>query len=451
MRFSWPRSLQARLAIRLGVLFLIVTVLAVAVLAWLSASTAESLSRRDLFRLADELADAVEEDRLDEELDELLARGLMNEATLFAVRDGTGALLAASGEAAGALALSRSLPGRRPASFRLAGFGEPAREYFGVELRERSEIGPLSVLVAEPADEQDALLGALLREIGLQAAWIIPLFIGLALLVGVYAIRSGLRPLRETAEEAALIRPETMSRRLKAGNLPSEVWPFIQAVNRALDRLEEGFDLQRRFTANAAHELRTPLAIITGALEALPGDEKLAALRRDVARMNRLVEQLLHVARLDSVALDTQGAVDLRACARRVVEYMAPVAIEKGREIALADGGTAVRVKGNAHAIEDAIRNLVENAIAHAPAGSEVEVRVDAGGSVSVRDGGPGLGPEERERVFERFWRGKDPQAGGAGLGLAIVREIMALHGGSVEIDSPQQGGARFTLRFPAD
>jgi signal transduction histidine kinase len=448
MRWFRARSLQAALALRLGLLLLVVTLLAVVTLAWLAETTADTLSRQGLYRLAEELADAVDDDGEVDDLDQLRERGLLNPDTLFALREEEDRLLHASSAAVGELALSRPRPGRRNNSFRITDFGTPARDYDAIEVRERSERGTVYVLVAEPANEREALLNALLRDIGWQAAWVIPAFIALALLVGIYAIRSGLRPLREAVTQAAAIRPETLSRRLSEDSLPSEVRPLAAAVNRAFDRLEAGFELQRRFTANAAHELRTPLAIVTAALDTLPQSEKQQALRHDVARMNRLVEQLLHVARLDSVVLDASQVVDLRACAKRSVEYMAPVAIEKTRELAF-DGGTQpVLVRGHAPAIEDALRNLIENALAHAPPHSEIQVRVYPQGKVSVLDGGAGIAPENRERIFERFWRGSGAADGGSGLGLAIVREIMSQHGGTVEVDAAPEGGCRFTLNF---
>jgi signal transduction histidine kinase len=164
--------------------------------------------------------------------------------------------------------------------------------------------------------------------------------------------------------------------------------------------------------------------------------------------MNRLVEQLLFVARLDAIALDVSSRVDLRQIAEEVVGSMAHLALGTGRTIALTGAEHEVVILGNAAAIGDALRNLIENALAHTPQGTEVIVQVDDDETLSVADSGPGIPVEDRARIFDRFWRGQGSRSGGAGLGLAIVMEIARAHGASIAVTDRVPCGVRFDLRF---
>jgi len=280
------------------------------------------------------------------------------------------------------------------------------RDYSGVSIRLDSAAGPLSVLVAEVSGGNQ-LVHSILREFVFDIAWYVPPFVALALLLATLSVRRSLLPLRAASAQASAIGPGSIALRLPEADVPTEALPLVVAVNHALDRLEQGFVIQRRFTANAAHELRTPLTIITARLDTLEGNGQLSALREEVARMNRLVEQLLCVARLDSLALDVSSPVDLHQLAEEVVGSIAHLALSACRTIALTGADYPVLVIGNPGAIADALRNLIENALAHTPPESEVVVEVGPEGTISVQDSGPGIPAEDRPHIFERFWRGK--------------------------------------------
>jgi two-component system, OmpR family, sensor histidine kinase TctE len=446
MRFQ---SLQVRLAVRLAVLYAVATALAAGVLIYQAYDTAASLQDRELSLRAEDLARAVTRD--DAGLPQLklptnLASGYATSIDdIFAVRDASGRLLAASPLEFGQQVVKWPLAKDDPSYFHLTNLG--STDYYGLSVELNSPAGPVSVSVARTAGAYD-LVSSLLREFVLDVAWVSPLFMVATLAIGIFVVRGGLKPVREISRLAAAIGPSSTSIRLPAGNLPAEIKPLVDAVNHALDRLERGFLAQRQFTANAAHQLRTPLAIVTGALDSMQGNGELGKLRTDVARMNRLVAQLLRVARLDAVALELE-AVDLNEIASSVVATMAPWAIPQGRTVAFISADGPVRIKANANAVEDAIRNLVENAVAHSPSDGEVTVRVYPDGRVTVMDQGCGVTPEDREHLFERFWRGNHCKPEGAGLGLAIVQEIMKAHGGSVTVEDNIRRGAVFTLGFP--
>jgi signal transduction histidine kinase len=455
MSFGEFRSLQVRLAVRLAVLYVAAAAIALGVLVYQAYDTAGSLNDRELGMRAEDLARAVVADSAGQPRLELpsklaAAYAASPEDDLFAIRDAKGRPIAASSAEFGDR-VSRWPPATdEPSYFRLNSLDSDevgSETYYGLSVALQTAAGPMWISVAR-TEGSDALIRSILREFVFNAIWVSPLLMLATLAIGVFAIRNGLKPVRDISRMAASIGPDATSVRLPEQNLPTEIMPLVASINHALDRLEKGFAVQREFTANAAHELRTPLAIINSALETMDGNGELEKLRTDVARMNRLVEQLLRVARLDAVALEF-GTVDLNKVASSVVAAMAPWAIAQGKTIAFAGTEWPVNVKANVHALEDALRNLVENAVAHAPAGTEVTVTVDRGGRIEVADRGRGVPRKDRENIFKRFWRGAGEKKEGAGLGLAIVREIMRAHRGSVSVADNPGGGALFTLAFP--
>jgi signal transduction histidine kinase len=446
------RSLQFRLTLELAALFLVASCLAVGGLIYSASRTAGTLADRELELRAEDLAryvsiDATGKPRLDLPPNLKQAYDAAAQRSVFAIRDKDGRLVEASTSELGAVVGRWPKADSEPSFFRLTGFGPSGRDYSGVSVLLDSAAGPLSVTVAEVSGSNE-LVHAMLRELVFDVAWYVPLFVAVVLLLAVYSVRRSVRPLRAASAEASNIGPGSISIRLPEADVPTEALPLVLAVNHALDRLEQGFALQRQFTANAAHELRTPLTIITARLDSLEGNGQLSALRQEVGRMNRLVEQLLCVARIDSVALDVSAPLDLRQIAEEVVGSMAHLALASGRSIALTGAEHPVRITGNADAIADALRNLIENAVVHTGLGTEVIVEVGSEGALSVLDSGPGIPVDDRPRIFDRFWRGKCARSEGAGLGLAIVMEIVRAHGASIAVGDHIPCGARFDLRF---
>jgi signal transduction histidine kinase len=274
-----------------------------------------------------------------------------------------------------------------------------------------------------------------------------PVFLGM--LLGVpFVLRRTLRPIRHAASAASLIDIRALDHRLPTDRLPTEFQPLVNAVNDALDRLSGGWTRQRLFTANAAHELRTPVTVLQARVETLPADTQLrSALIRDVRRLALLIDQLLAIARLEEREIPLRP-LELVALTRDVVADWAPVAINGGRALGLSSQTPAIWVLGDAQALEGAIAALIDNALKVEPLGGTVEVSVCPGASIKVRDHGPGVAMTDREMVFEPFWR-KTEEPFGSGLGLATVRETARILHGRVYLEERSDEGACFVFEIP--
>lgn len=277
-------------------------------------------------------------------------------------------------------------------------------------------------------------------------------FLVVTLGANVLILRRSLRPLRRVSEEAAAIGPQSTFRRLSDQGLPVEVLPLVRAINLVLDRLEDGYKAQRNFIADAAHELRTPLAVLKAHLDVLDDRQLAQSLEGDLSGMERLVSQLLAMARLDGIHIQDGDIVDLTALTVEVARHLGPIAFEQNREIEVVGCERPIWARGLYDFLFRALRNLVENALRHSPPGSLITLRLASHPpSVSVADHGPGVPAEMRETIFQRFWRGGRDRASddGVGLGLAIVAATMKAHDGSIDIADAPGGGAVFSLRFP--
>ena len=206
--------------------------------------------------------------------------------------------------------------------------------------------------------------------------------------------------------------------------------------------------MQREFTADAAHELRTPLTILRSRVDTLADRGTSKALHKDIEGMARIVNQLLDIAELETLSIDPLEKADLHAICAEVAEFAAPLALAQGKNIALSESDAAVWVNGNPEMLSRAIRNLVENAINYSPPGTTVEIVVEDSGMVRVLDEGPGIKEDERELIFQRFWRRDRRRTEGAGLGLSIVRRIADTHAATISVENRPTGGATFSLRF---
>lgn len=277
---------------------------------------------------------------------------------------------------------------------------------------------------------------------------LIPLSL-LLLLFNIVSVRRVLAPLRRAEAEVDALDPGNVLARLSEAHEPREVNTLVRAFNRALTRLDETMAILRGFTANAAHELRTPLSIMQLSLDKLPPSPLRDDLQADTEHLTRLVGQMLDLAQADALAIEADALVDLADIGRAIVAAMAPKAFEADRELRFeAIGDTQTR--GHAEAIYRIYRNLIDNALSHAPGHTPIEVSAGPGPQLAVRDYGPGIAEEDMPHIFERFWRKDRRKTDGAGLGLGIVQRLAQANDGSITVENAPTGGAIFRVTFAA-
>jgi signal transduction histidine kinase len=363
----------------------------------------------------------------------------------YAVRDQAGMTVAASGRRVGPLPNFIESEEHHVYAYRS---GTESARMLGAAVRR--EIGPriFFIQVERTVPITRSLNAAVFNEFSMDGGWLGIPFLIVLLGVGAFTVRRTLSPLQELASLALKIDPGSSTLRLPSVGIPAEVVPLVNSFNNALDRLDDGLRRQREFNANAAHQLRTPLAVLAANIDTMADTQVAAKLRYDVEVMGRIVHQLLLVARLETLNVPLDEPVDLCQTARQAAENLGPIAISSNKTLEVDEPTEPVFIRANGFVVSIAISNLIENALNHGPPGKAVRIRVTPRPSVEVQDSGPGIPVQFREKIFERFWRG-DSSKDGAGLGLAIVRRIMSAINGSVSVTDGPEGGAQFTLEFP--
>ncbi|MCG5263036.1 sensor histidine kinase [Cupriavidus gilardii] len=325
---------------------------------------------------------------------------------------------------------------------------------------------PVLVQVAETLDKRARLANEIIKGVILPQFVILPL----AVLLVWFGLSRGLAPLTAIQQRIRARNPGDTSP-IDEQAAPQEITPLVASFNELLERLDQSVQTQKRFIADAAHQMKTPLAELRMQAELAQREQSPEELRRSLAqiagssqRTAHLVTQLLSLARMENFAgSGNMAPLDLAALAREVVKDWLPQAWAKRIDLGLDASDHPVMVQGNRLMLTEMLNNLLDNAIRYTPAGGHATVRVSADpfepfAYLDVEDTGPGIPPAERPRVMERFYRVLGTSTEGSGLGLAIVREIVQQHGGDVAIEDhvyqqqPRLAGARLrvTLRRPS-
>lgn len=307
-------------------------------------------------------------------------------------------------------------------------------------------------------------LRAQLREILVVLVLGLPLVVVLAGLGGYMLARRALRPIDHLASEARRITAERLHERLSVPNQHDEIGRLAAVVNDTFARLESSFDQLRRFTADASHELRTPLSVIRGIGESGLGKTRTAAeykeaigsMLEEVDRLTTLVDTLLRLSHADAGTVRVSRApFDLGQLTRDIASSLGILAEERNQRLKV-DVTDGVCVTADRLVLREAITNVVDNAIKYSAQASTIDIRVRADGGdaiLTVADQGPGIAPEHRERIFDRFFRldeARSRDSGGAGLGLAIAKWAVNVNGGHIMVDNGANGGSVFRIVLPA-
>lgn len=325
--------------------------------------------------------------------------------------------------------------------------GDPRSTPKGYAAPQRPPFGALQIAVYGQKFRWDDIFYYLVYEFQWSAINILSA-IGVSVGAAWFAMQRALHPLRSVSLEATRLDMHLLDQYLSSEELPTEVTPLVTAINDALDRLYASARRLRRYTANAAHELRTPIAIMRARLEDTEEPTFKADLLRDTNHLQAIVEQMLITARLAEGQVSLDEEIELVATTQAIVSRHLPLAVKCQRDLAFEAETSSVVTRGNHRAIECVIANLIDNALRVEPKDGAVLIRVTAAGIVEVSDHGCGVDQCDRNLIFEPFWR-KDVVSPGLGLGLAIAKELVEKNRGRIWIEETPGGGSTFKVRLP--
>ncbi len=328
-------------------------------------------------------------------------------------------------------------------------FRRQSRRTFYAGVSSPAQVGRDRVWIAvlQNLTHPDYILDDLLAQFLVYGMAIVTPLLLLLLAIDMLIIRRAVSPVRQASASIETADALPLDLRLHDERLPAEVRPLALAVNALLERLTSSYRMQRDFIADAAHELRTPIAVARLRVEAVGDPALRATLCDDLDTLGRIVEQVLELAELETVALDIAAPVDLVQIAADGVASIAPLAFRSGKSIALSPRADRVMVGGHAAWIAKALGCLLENAVKHGGRGGRIDVTVETDGTLTVCDDGPGIGEQDREAIFRRFWKHDRSAGGSSGLGLAIVAQVAEAHDTRVTLTS-RPGQTRFAIAF---
>jgi signal transduction histidine kinase len=438
---AWQQSMLVRVLTWHGLATLVVAVLAAASVSWLLESTSARLQHQTL----DAYAKTIDEGlllidgqwQLDAE-SRLSVRG-GGSSFAFGVADADG-LRPIDGLPAAAISMSEVMIDEPEYFQRLVG----SDQFVGVFWPSPNVPGR-AIIVIQNLDDPGVFFDDVNTRVAIVAGLAIAALLVLLMLVDVIIVKRSLAPVIRASQEISTVRSYDLNTRIATSGVPIEVMPLVEGANRAFDRLSSAYSSQRDFHADAAHALRTPLAVLQLRADEIADPSLRSSMTSQIRDLRRIVDGLLSLAEIDNAQLSDPVQVDLSLLASDRVSEIAPLALAKGKVISV-DAPAPFFAMTIAENVKRALDAILENAVIHTPHGTSIVVSVGPG-EITVSDDGPGIQDEIAKQIFRRFQRG-DTLEEGCGLGLAIAERLMKSANGELIYETRTSGGSCFRLRF---